>query len=103
MIILEAFQEKYAAWHDGKKFDIPDEQSDPEKAVLPRLQAEPFLSSPPERDREILKRRMYRESLEIIAEVLGFQTHSAVFKRIRELDGYASSSAQEKHPPFGGC
>ena len=82
---LEEIKERYAENNDGMEWDIPDEDSDMNRAVLEPMAVNEFLASLGETDRQILTMRMEGITLEKIAEKLGFKTHSAVHKRIRKI------------------
>ena len=82
---LEEIKERYAENNDGMEWDIPDEDSDMNRAVLEPMAVNEFLASLSKTDRQILTMRMEGSTLEEIAEKLGFKTHSAVHKRIRKI------------------
>lgn len=84
-ISLESFQEDYAEAHDCNEWDIPDESHDTETDVVGKIQAEQFLETLSEKDRQILELRSEGCALEVIAEKLGYKNHSGVLKRIRKL------------------
>ena len=82
---LDELKERYAENNDGMDWDILDECSDINRAVLEPMAASEFLASLSETDRQILTMRMEGITLEKIAEMLGYKTHSAVHKRIRKI------------------
>ena len=46
---------------------------------------EQFLASLPERDRQIVEGRLNGETMEEIAQRVGYKTHSAVWKRFEKI------------------
>lgn len=85
MISLEGFQKDYAENHNGQEWDMPDESQDLETGVTSRVLVDEFISTLDERDMAILKMRMEGNTLEEIAEKLGYKNHSGVLKRIRKI------------------
>lgn len=82
---LEEIKERYAENNDGMDWDIPDERSDMNRTVLEPMAVSEFLALLSETDRQILTMRMEGITLEKIAEKLGYKTHSAIHKRIRNI------------------
>lgn len=62
-----------------------NEHSEFEDNVAAKIDMEQFLQTLTETDRKILALRLKGKPLEEIAKALGFQTHSAVLKRIRKI------------------
>lgn len=84
-ISLEEFQENYAASHNGQAWDIPDDDQDVELHTTSQVFVDEFMATLSEKDKQILAYRLEGKTLEDIAEALGYQTHSAVIKRIRKI------------------
>ena len=82
---LDELKERYAENNDGMDWDVADERSDVNRAVLEPMAVNEFLASLGETDRQILTMRMEGITLEKIAEKLGYKTHSAIHKRIRKI------------------
>lgn len=82
---LESYKEDYADTHDGQEWDIPDESTDVENDVTAKVHVDDFLATLTEKDKQILQMRMDGNTLEEIADKLGFQNHSGVLKRIRKI------------------
>ena len=93
-VSLEEFQQAYAEEHNDTWWDVPDTQQDMEQTVVDCADAELFIQSLDPKDMEILQLRNKGHSLEEIAEMLGYKTHSAVLKRIQKLG--------EKYQEFAG-
>ena len=62
-----------------------NEHEEFENEVAAQIDAERFLQTLSETDQKILALRLKGRTLEEIAKALGFQTHSAVLKRIRKI------------------
>lgn len=62
-----------------------NEHSEFEDNIAAKIDMEQFLQTLTETDRKILALRLKGKPLEEIAKALGFQTHSAVLKRIRKI------------------
>lgn len=62
-----------------------NEYSEFEDNIAAKIDIEQFLQTLTETDRKILSLRLKGKPLEEIAKALGFQTHSAVLKRIRKI------------------
>mgnify|MGYP001020103854 CR=1 FL=1 len=84
-ISLEGYKEQYAQWNDGMEWDEPDEVTDVERGVVSQVQVEQFKAELSEKDRLILTLRMEGYTLDEIAAELGYQNHSGVLKRIRQI------------------
>ena len=84
-ISLEGFQEDYAENHNGQEWDMPDSSQDIETDVTAQVLVDEFKSSLNEKDMAILQMRMEGNTLEEIAEKLGYKNHSGVLKRIRKI------------------
>lgn len=85
MISLEEFQARYREQHDGAEWDIPDERMDLESDTVSKTVVEDFMKRLSEKDRQMLKLRMLGHTYKDIADLLGYQTHSAVLKRIQKI------------------
>lgn len=84
-VSLEEFQQAYAEGHNDTWWDVPDTQQDIEQAVVDCADADLFIQALEPKDLEILQLRNKGHSLEEIAQMLGYKTHSAVLKRIQKL------------------
>lgn len=84
-ISLEEFQDDYAASHNGQAWDIPDDTQDVELQTISQVFVDEFMATLSEKDKQILELRLAGKTLEGIAKELGYQTHSAVLKRIRKI------------------
>lgn len=84
-ISLESFQEDYAASHDGREWDVPDESTNVELYTTAKVQVDQFMATLYEKDKQILQLRMEGRTLEEIAEKLSYQNHSGVLKRICKI------------------
>ena len=93
-ISLDEFQQAYAKEHNDTWWDVPDTQQDMEQTVVDCADAELFIQALDPKDLEILQLRNKGHSLEEIAQMLGYKTHSAVLKRIQKLG--------EKYQEFAG-
>lgn len=85
MISLERFQEDYAESHNGQEWDTPDNSQDIEADVTAQVLVDEFISTLDKKDMAILKMRMEGNTLDEIAEKLGYKNHSGVLKRIRKI------------------
>ena len=84
------------AEENGTDFDIPDTSSEFENSVLSELQIAEFAARLSGRDKKILKMKMEGHTAQEIAEAVGYQTHSAVLKRIRHIaDCYEDFISEE--------
>lgn len=73
-----------------------NEHSEFEDNIAAKIDMEQFLQTLTETDRKILSLRLKGKPLEEIAKALGFQTHSAVLKRIRKIGkGYERFSGED--------
>ena len=93
-ISLDEFQRAYAEEHNDTWWDVPDTQQDMEQTVVDCADADLFIQALDPKDLEILQLRNKGQSLEEIAQMLGYKTHSAVLKRIQKLG--------EKYQEFAG-
>ena len=93
-ISLDEFQQAYAEEHNDTWWDVPDTQQDMEQTVVDCADADLFIQALDPQDLEILQLRNKGHSLEEIAQMLGYKTHSAVLKRIQKLG--------EKYQEFAG-
>ena len=93
IISLEEFKENYAESHNGQEWDEPDASQDVEENVTSEILVEQFKATLTEKDMAILQMRMAGDTLEEIAEKLGYKNHSGVLKRIRKI-----GLAYEKFP-----
>ena len=94
-ISLEEFQRAYAEEHNDTWWDVPDTQQDMEQTVVDCADADLFIQALDPKDLEILQLRNKGHSLEEIAQMLGYKTHSAVLKRIQKIG--------EKYQEFTGA
>ena len=79
------------AEENGTDFDIPDTRSEFENSVLSELQIAEFAARFSGRDK-----KMEGHTAQEIAEAVGYQTHSAVLKRIRHIaDCYEDFISEE--------
>ena len=85
MISLEEFKENYAESHNGQEWDEPDASQDIEENTTSEILVEQFKATLTEKDMAILQMRMEGDTLEEIAEKLGYKNHSGVLKRIRKI------------------
>ena len=85
MISLEDYKTEYAAEHQGEKWDPPDESQSFENEVDCQILAEQFMATLNEKDRQILQLRLEGDTLEEVAEKLGYSNHSGVIKRLRKI------------------
>ena len=84
------------AEENGTDFDIPDTRSEFENSVLSELQIAEFAARLSGRDKKILEMKMEGHTAQEIAEAVGYQTHSAVLKRIRHIaDCYEDFISEE--------
>lgn len=84
------------AEENGTDFDIPDTSSEFENSVLSELQIAEIAARLSGRDKKILEMKMEGHRLQEIAEAVGYQTHSAVLKRIRHIaDCYEDFISEE--------
>lgn len=84
------------AEENGTDFDIPDTRSEFENSVLSELQIAEFAARFSGRDKKILEMKMEGHTAQEIAEAVGYQTHSAVLKRIRHIaDCYEDFISEE--------
>lgn len=84
-VSLEAFQEDYAESHEVQEWDVPDESTDVELYTTAKVQVDQFMATLSKKDKQILTLRMNGQTLEEIAEKLGYENHSGVLKRIRKI------------------
>lgn len=82
---LEQMRERQYKSGVGKRWDVPDPAQDLEEQVLGSVQAEQFMATLTEKDRQILNLRVVGYTLEEIAEKLDYKNHSGVLKRIRKI------------------
>ena len=85
MISLEEFQEAYAGAHGGQEYEEPDPSQNVEETVVAQALVDQFIAALSEKDMQILELRMNGDTLEEIAEKLGYKNHSGVLKRIRKI------------------
>lgn len=85
MISLEEFKENYAENHNGQEWDEPDASQDVEENITSEILVEQFKATLTEKDMAILQLRMEGDTLEEIAQKLGYKNHSGVLKRIRKI------------------
>ena len=85
MTSLEEFQEAYADAHGGQEYEEPDPSQNVEETVVAQAVVDQFKATLSEKDMQILELRMSGDTLEGIAEKLGYKNHSGVLKRIRKI------------------
>ena len=85
MISLEEFQEAYADAHGGQEYEEPDPSQNVEETAVAQALVDQFKATLSEKDMQILELRMSGDTLEEIAEKLGYKNHSGVLKRIRKI------------------
>ena len=85
MISLEEFQEAYADAHGGQEYEEPDPSQNVEETAVAQALVDQFKATLSEKDMQILELRMNGDTLEEIAEKLGYKNHSGVLKRIRKI------------------
>ena len=85
MISLEEFQEAYADTHGGQEYEEPDPSQNVEETAVAQALVDQFKATLSEKDIQILELRMSGDTLEEIAEKLGYKNHSGVLKRIRKI------------------
>ena len=85
---------------DGAIEEIADPRGDFEDGLIQKLRLMDFMETLEERDQQILSLKMQGQTNEEIAKAVGYETHSAVTKRLqrigdkykeymrREYDGY---------------
>lgn len=100
-ISLEGFQSKYAEEHDGQHWDIEDESANFEDDSTVKVLAEQFMETLSEKDRQILQLRLEGDTMEEIAEKLGYANHSGVLKRLRKI-GHAFEKYADVDYSFDG-
>lgn len=84
-ISLEQAQEESEERTDGAEFEVEDPPAEFEKDLVSELDIDQFVASLSDKDREILQLRKAGESYVEIAKKVGFQTHSAVGKRLKKI------------------
>ncbi len=84
-ISLEEYMENFAENNDGMQWEAENPELDVDYATTAKVMVDDFLKDLTEKDRQILTMRMEGITLEEIAERLGYQTHSAVLKRLRKI------------------
>ncbi|MGM9602005.1 MAG: hypothetical protein ACI3W5_10580 [Faecousia sp.] len=82
---MEEFQESYADTHDGQEYEEPDLSQNVEETAVAQTLVDQFKATLSEKDMKILEMRMNGDTLEEIAEKLGYKNHSGVLKRIRKI------------------
>ena len=85
MISIEKFKENYAESHNGQEWDEPDSSQDAEENITSEILVEQFKATLTEKDMAILEMRTEGDTLEEIAQKLGYKNHSGVLKRIRKI------------------
>lgn len=82
---LEALRDAENAEGESTEFSLPDPRTDVFAEVAAKLTQEKFWTSLTDEDKELLKLRMEGMSQAEIARRLGYQTHSAITKRLQKL------------------
>lgn len=77
MISLEEFQEAYADTHGGQEYEEPDPSQNVEETVVAQALVDQFKATLSEKDMQILELRMSGDTLEEIAEKLGYKITAA--------------------------
>lgn len=85
IISLEEFQEAYTDTHGGQEYEEPDPSQNVVETVVAQALVDQFKATLSEKDMQILELRMSGDTLEEIAEKLGYKNHSGVLKRIRKI------------------
>ena len=85
IISLEEFKKDYARKHNGQQWDEPDYKQNVEENTVSDVLVNEFKSTLNEKDMAILQMRMEGNTLEDIAQKLGYKNHSGVLKRIRKI------------------
>lgn len=85
MIFLEEFKENYAENHNVQEWDETGASQDVEENITSEILVEQFKATLTKKDMAILQMRMEGDTLEEIAEKLGYKNHSGVLKRIRKI------------------
>lgn len=84
-ISLEGYQEQMKEYYDDIDWEIPDPISTFEEEVETRVDVNEFLSKIDDKDKQILWMRAEGYTYQEIADKLGYKTHSAVVKRVKQL------------------
>ena len=71
--------------HGGQEYEEPDLSQNVEETVVAQALVDQFKATLSEKDMQILELRMSGDTLEEIAEKLGYKNHSGVLKRIRKI------------------
>lgn len=77
MISLEEFQEAYADAHGGQEYEEPDPSQNVEETAVAQALVDQFKATLSEKDMQILELRMNGNTLEEIAEKLGYKITAA--------------------------
>ncbi len=85
VLSLESLQQDAENSQSAPRWEPPDMESSIEEEAVDHVLGEEFLATLSARDRQLLVLRNMGYSQAEIAEKLGFQTHSAVQKRIKKL------------------
>ena len=78
-------QNAYADAYGGQEYEEPDPSQNVEETVVAQALVDQFKATLSEKDMQILELRMSGDTLEEIAEKLGYKNHSGVLKRIRKI------------------
>ena len=81
-------------------FEIEDPRSQFEEKVVGEMQMEQFKAGLTERDKIILQMRAEKYTLQEIADKVGYQTPSAVKKRLEQITGSYENFIQEEYSTF---
>ena len=71
--------------HNGLDWEVPDERPSTEETVVDFAVGQQFMATLSEKDQKILALRKEGRTLEEIAQMLGYQNHSGVQKRLQKI------------------
>ena len=98
MLSIEELAEK--AEEADSIFDIPDPRSQFETRILNNLAISEFTSTLSERDMKILELKNLGYSVTEIAPLVGYQTHSAVVKRLKKITDLYDDFVSKKYQNY---
>ena len=84
-VSLESFQKDLEEMHNGLDWEVPDERPSTEETVVDFTMGQQFMTTLGEKDQKILALRQEGRTLEEIAQMLGYQNHSGVQKRLQKI------------------
>lgn len=86
---------------DGETlYDVADPREEFETKVISEIQMEQFKETLTEQDRQILQMRYEGNSLQEIADAVGFKTPSAVSKHIEKIAGAYEDFVSDEYDSF---